>query len=159
MRKRRGAAPPACIIVHETDPASYGWNTVKNSNTNTQFDIVRQNPAAQPHAVRKLDPARASPCSCSAAPGLDFEAAKQAAKKRDFQPIDAQGDAQRAARSRKSQTITSHNVVGYLPGKKYPDETVIYSAHWDHLGIGKPGPDRRHHLQRRARQRRPASPS
>ena len=35
-------------------------------------------------------------------------------------------------------TITSHNVVGYLPGKKYPDETVIYSAHWDHLGIGKP---------------------
>jgi Zn-dependent M28 family amino/carboxypeptidase len=35
-------------------------------------------------------------------------------------------------------TITSHNVVGILPGKKYPDETVIYSAHWDHLGIGKP---------------------
>ena len=41
---RRGAA--GVLIVHETDPASYGWNTVKNSNTNTQFDIVRQNPAA-----------------------------------------------------------------------------------------------------------------
>jgi Zn-dependent M28 family amino/carboxypeptidase len=37
-----------------------------------------------------------------------------------------------------TQVITSHNVVGYLPGTKYPDETVIYSAHWDHLGIGKP---------------------
>ncbi len=40
---RRGAA--GVLIVHETDPASYGWNTVKNSNTNTQFDIVRPNPA------------------------------------------------------------------------------------------------------------------
>ena len=39
---RRGAA--GVLIVHETDPASYGWNTVKNSNTNAQFDIVRQNP-------------------------------------------------------------------------------------------------------------------
>ena len=45
-----------------------------------------------------------------------------------------------------SSTITSHNVVGILPGKKYPDETVIYSAHWDHLGIGKPDARRRHHL-------------
>ena len=39
---RRGAA--GVMIVHETEPASYGWNTVKNSNTNAQFDIVRQNP-------------------------------------------------------------------------------------------------------------------
>jgi Zn-dependent M28 family amino/carboxypeptidase len=38
----------------------------------------------------------------------------------------------------KVDKITSHNVAGYLPGKKYPDETVIYSGHWDHLGIGKP---------------------
>jgi len=36
------------------------------------------------------------------------------------------------------QVITSHNVVGILPGKKYADETIIYSGHWDHLGIGKP---------------------
>ena len=55
---RRGAA--GVLIVHETDPASYGWNTVKNSNTNTQFDIVRQNPAASTHRLRKLDPARRS---------------------------------------------------------------------------------------------------
>ena len=35
-------------------------------------------------------------------------------------------------------TITSHNVAGIVPGSKYPDETVIYTAHWDHLGIGTP---------------------
>jgi Zn-dependent M28 family amino/carboxypeptidase len=36
----------------------------------------------------------------------------------------------------KTAVITSHNVVGILPGKKYADETVIYSGHWDHLGVG-----------------------
>ena len=35
------------LVVHETEPASYGWATVKNSNTNTMFDIVRQNPASE----------------------------------------------------------------------------------------------------------------
>ena len=54
---RRGAA--GVLIVHETDPASYGWNTVKNSNTNTMFDIVRQNPAGEHPLARKLDPAPA----------------------------------------------------------------------------------------------------
>jgi Zn-dependent M28 family amino/carboxypeptidase len=36
------------LIVHEDAPASYGWNTVKNSNTNTMFDVVRQDPALAP---------------------------------------------------------------------------------------------------------------
>jgi Zn-dependent M28 family amino/carboxypeptidase len=131
---RRGAA--GVLIVHETDPASYGWNTVKNSNTNTMFDIVRQNPAAE-HPLFESWIQRPLAEKIFAASGLNFDQAKAAAKKRDFQPIplkatlSAQGQAQVA-------TINSHNVVGYLPGTKYPDETVIYSAHWDHLGIGKP---------------------
>jgi Zn-dependent M28 family amino/carboxypeptidase len=131
---RRGAA--GVLIVHETDPASYGWNTVKNSNTNTMFDIVRQTPAAE-HPLFESWIQRPLAEKIFAASGLNFDQAKAAAKKRDFQPIplkatlSAQGQAQVA-------TINSHNVVGYLPGTKYPDETVIYSAHWDHLGIGKP---------------------
>ena len=54
---RRGAA--GVLVVHETDPASYGWATVKNSNTNTMFDIVRAATRRAEHTgVRKLDPAR-----------------------------------------------------------------------------------------------------
>jgi Zn-dependent M28 family amino/carboxypeptidase len=130
---RRGAA--GVLIVHETDPASYGWNTVKNSFTATQFDIVRQNPAAS-HTGFESWIQRPLAEQIFAASGLSFDQAKARAKTRAFQPIllkatlSAHGQAQVA-------TITSHNVVGYLPGKKYPDETVIYSAHWDHLGIGK----------------------
>jgi Zn-dependent M28 family amino/carboxypeptidase len=131
---RRGAA--GVMIVHETVPASYGWATVKNSNTNTQFDIVRQDPAAS-HTPFETWIQRDVAVQLFKNAGLDFEQAKQAAKRRDFQPLDLKSTVSATANA-KVETITSHNVVGLLPGKAHPDETVIYSAHWDHLGIGKP---------------------
>jgi Zn-dependent M28 family amino/carboxypeptidase len=131
---RKGAA--GVMIVHETAPASYGWNTVKNSNTNTMFDIVRQNPAGE-HTAFESWIQRDTAVQLFKAAGLDFDQAKAAAKRRDFQPMDLKARLSVTANA-KVETITSHNVVGLLPGKKYPDETVIYSAHWDHLGIGKP---------------------
>jgi Zn-dependent M28 family amino/carboxypeptidase len=124
------------LIVHETDPASYGWNTVKNSNTNTQFDIVRQNPAGA-HTGFESWIQRSLAEQIFAASGLNFDQAKAAAKLKNFQPLPLKATMTANARAQVA-TITSHNVVGYLPGKKYPDETVIYSAHWDHLGIGRP---------------------
>ena len=131
---RRGAA--GVMIVHETVPAAYGWNTVKNSNTNTQFDIVRQNPAGS-HTPFETWIQRDVAVQLFKNAGLDFEQAKQAAKRRDFRPIDLKSTVSATANANVT-TITSHNVVGIVPGKKYPDETVIYSAHWDHLGIGLP---------------------
>jgi len=131
---RRGAA--GVLIVHETDPASYGWNTVKNSNTNAQFDIVRQNPAGA-HTPFEAWIQRDVAVQLFKAAGLDFEQAKAAARTKAFHPIDLKSTLSATANANVA-TITSHNVVGYLPGKKYPDETVIYSAHWDHLGIGRP---------------------
>jgi Zn-dependent M28 family amino/carboxypeptidase len=131
---RRGAA--GVLIVHETDPASYGWNTVKNSNTNAQFDIVRNDPAAS-HTLFESWIQRPLAQQIFATSGLDLDKAKAAARTKAFQPIPLKATLSATARADVS-TITSHNVVGYLPGKKHPDETVIYSAHWDHLGIGKP---------------------
>ena len=131
---RRGAA--GVLIVHETAPAAYGWNTVKNSNTNAQFDIVRQNPSAS-HPLFESWIQRPVAQEIFAASGLNFEQAKALAKTRAFRPIALKATLSASAQAHVA-TITSHNVVGYLPGTKYPDETVIYSAHWDHLGIGKP---------------------
>jgi Zn-dependent M28 family amino/carboxypeptidase len=131
---RRGAA--GVMIVHETDPASYGWNTVKNSNTNAQFDIVREDPTAS-HTPFETWIQRDVAVRLFRAAGLDFEQAKAAAKRRNFQPMDLKATVTASGDANVS-TITSHNVVGLVPGRKYPDETVIYSAHWDHLGIGLP---------------------
>jgi Zn-dependent M28 family amino/carboxypeptidase len=131
---RQGAA--GIIIVHETAPAAYGWEVVQNSNTNAQFDIVRDNPAAQ-HTQFESWIQRPLAVQMFQRAGLDFEPAKAAAKKRDFQPIPLKTTLT-AHYAADSKVITSHNVVGILPGKKYPDETIIYSGHWDHLGIGTP---------------------
>jgi len=131
---KRGAA--GVMIVHETVPASYGWNTVKNSNTNTMFDIVRQNPAAAHTPFESwitTDTAR----KLFAASGQNFDQLKAAARRSDFRPVDL-GATVSATGTARTQVITSQNVVGLLPGRTRPDETVIYSAHWDHLGVGLP---------------------
>src|SRR6266498_608366 len=68
---RRGAA--GVILIHETAPASYGWDTVKNSNTNTMFDIVRDKPADM-HPPVEAWIQRAVAVDLFKRAGLDFEA-------------------------------------------------------------------------------------
>jgi Zn-dependent M28 family amino/carboxypeptidase len=131
---RQGAA--GVILIHETAPASYGWEVVENSNTIPVFDIVRENPAAQ-HTQFESWIQRPLAVQLFQRSGLDLEQAKVAARRADFQPIPLKATLS-AHYSASPQVINSHNVVGILPGKKYPDETIVYSAHWDHLGIGKP---------------------
>ncbi|MEO6114382.1 MAG: M28 family metallopeptidase [Sphingomicrobium sp.] len=131
---RRGAA--GVLLVHETAPASYGWPTVKNSFTNTMFDIVRANPGAE-HTPLDSWIQRDLAVKIFAASGQDFEAAKQAAKRKDFRPVELKATLS-AAVTAKTERIVSRNVVGRLAGTSRPDETLIYSAHWDHLGIGLP---------------------
>ena len=131
---RRGAA--GTLIIHETEPASYGWPTVKNSNTNTQFDVVADNPAAA-HAPVEAWIQRDLAGRIFAASGMTLDQAKAMAKTRAFRPVElkARMDVKFDAAT---EVINSKNVVGLLPGTKFPDETVIYTGHWDHLGIGKP---------------------
>lgn len=131
---RQGAA--GVLVVHESEPASYGWATVKNSNTNTMFDIVRADPRSA-HTQMEGWIQKDLAAQLFKASGIDFQAAKAAARKKDFQPIPLKATMS-ADYAVKSQVITSHNVAGVLPGTKYPDETVIYSAHWDHIGVGLP---------------------
>lgn len=132
---RRGAL--GLLIVHETKPASYGWPTVRNSNTNVQFDIVRDDPAAE-HPSLEGWIQRDLAVSMFKRAGLDFEALKKKAQTRGFQPVELKGESLSAHYDVAVDKITSRNVVGRVTGSKHPDETVIYSAHWDHLGIGAP---------------------
>jgi len=132
---RRGAL--GTIIIHETAPASYGWNTVKNSNTNAQFDIVRSNPA-EAHAAVEAWIQRDIAASLFQRAGLDFEALKKQAQTRDFRPVELKGVTMSGHYAVDAQVITSKNVVAIREGSLHPDQTVIYSGHWDHLGVGLP---------------------
>ncbi len=131
---KRGAA--GVMIVHETEPASYGWDTVKNSNTNVMFDIVRQAPASA-HTGFESWIQRDTAVNLFRAAGLDFEAAKARARRKDFRPIDLKASLD-ARGTAETEVITSYNVVGRLAGSRRPEETVIYTAHHDHLGVGLP---------------------
>ncbi|HEY4559595.1 MAG TPA: M28 family metallopeptidase [Lysobacter sp.] len=132
---RQGLA--GLLIVHETEPASYGWNTVKNSNTNTMFDVVRDNPSGS-HPQLEGWMQRDVAVDLFKRAGLDFDALKKQAQARGFKPVEIKGATFSAKYDVDSQVITSQNVVGRLTGRKRADETVIYSGHWDHLGIGQP---------------------
>ncbi len=131
---KRGAA--GVMIVHETAPASYGWETVKNSNTNVMFDIVRNDPVAS-HTPFDSWIQRDLASALFVASGRDFDTAKRDAKRKDFRPVELAATLT-AAIDAKTETIVSKNVVGRLVGRKRPRETILYTAHWDHLGIGLP---------------------
>jgi Zn-dependent M28 family amino/carboxypeptidase len=124
------------LVIHETEPASYGWATVKNSNTDAMFDIVRANPAAA-HPPLEGWVQRDLAAQLFAASGTSFEAMKAAAKRKDFKPVPLKANLTIHGNA-KTEVVNSHNVVGILPGTARPDETVIYMGHWDHLGIGAP---------------------
>jgi len=132
---RQGAA--GVLIVHETAPASYGWATVAGSNTNTMFDVVRQNPA-EAHPALEGWIQRDLAVDLFQRAGLDFETLKKQAQSRDFQPVELKGETFSANYQVKTEVITSHNVVARLEGSTHPDETIIYSGHWDHIGVGEP---------------------
>jgi Zn-dependent M28 family amino/carboxypeptidase len=132
---RRGAL--GTLIVHETAPASYGWATVKNSNTNVMYDIVRKQPAKS-HAPVEAWIQRDLAVDLFKRAGLDFEAAKKQAQARDFKPVALNGITLSAHYAVDTQVITSKNVAAIKEGSERPRETVLYSAHWDHLGVGAP---------------------
>ena len=132
---RRGAA--GVLIVHETAPASYGWPTVKNSNTEAIMDVVRDRPA-DVHPPLEAWIQRDVAVDLFKRAGLNFEAEKKKAQAQTFKPV-ALGNATLSVEYAVKQTkLTSGNVVGVLQGTGHPNETVVYSAHWDHLGIGEP---------------------
>jgi len=125
------------LVIHETAPASYGWATVKNSNTNEIFDVIRKNPA-EAHAPLEGWVQRDVAVALTKAAGLDFEALKKAAQTRDFRPVELKGVTFSTDYAVDVQKVVSKNVVGAVAGAKHPDERVVYTAHWDHLGVGQP---------------------
>jgi Zn-dependent M28 family amino/carboxypeptidase len=132
---RQGAV--GFIVIHETGPASYGWNTVKNSNTNSVFDIIRKDPS-KIHAPIEAWIQRDQTVDLFKKAGLDFEALKKQAQTRDFKPVTLKGVTFSTKFAVAAKHVISHNVVGVLPGKAHPNERIIYTAHWDHLGVGLP---------------------
>ena len=132
---RRGAA--AIFIVHETGPAGYPFSVVQG-NLGEKFDIVtpdKNMSRANIEGWLSLDATR----KLVAMAGQDYDALKKQALTREFRPVPLGVKASMAIRNT-LRTVQSRNVVAKLEGSdpQKKGEYVIYSAHWDHLGIGQP---------------------
>ncbi|WKL58034.1 M28 family metallopeptidase [Asticcacaulis sp. ZE23SCel15] len=135
---RKGAA--GVMIIHDSAAASYGWNTVKNSWSVAQFDIVRPDPSVASPKLESWISASAAEKIFEAA-GLDLNALKIAARSKDFKPVPLDGITLSGGYKVAAEEVVSRNIIGQLKGAKRPDETVFYMAHWDHIGIGSPDAD------------------
>ncbi|KGB51539.1 M28 family metallopeptidase [Sphingopyxis sp. SE2] len=128
---RQGAA--AVLIVHDTEPAAYGWNVVESSNTGTQYLADSKNGGAdQTVANGWIQLPKAKELFASA--GQDFDALREAAKKKGFKPVALTGVKANFSFDNAISKKMSRNVIGVLPGAKRAQEYVLYTGHWDHLG-------------------------
>jgi Zn-dependent M28 family amino/carboxypeptidase len=132
---RQGAA--GAIIIHETGPAAYPWSVVQSSNTTQQFDVVHDDNAMSRVPVEGWVTSDVGHEFFSRA-GLDFDALKARAQTQGFRAV-AMGSLRGAITLHTQiQHTHSYNVIGVLAGLQAPNEAVIYSAHWDHLGRCNP---------------------
>ena len=138
---RHGAA--AAIIVHETKPAAYGWQVVKTSNGGAKLWLEAKDGNKSMVPIEgwiTLDTAK----DLFARAGQDYLALKARADKRGFKPVALKGESLSVSAHSSIQHLMTRNVVGLLKGAKHPDDVVIFSGHWDHLGRkdNLPGPDK-----------------
>lgn len=127
---RQGA--DGLIIIHDTEPASYGWNVIESGWTGARLTIESDLPllnveswVSGASAQKMMD--------ASDIKGQDF---KLISREKDFKPIPL-GLTVSVGIDNEIKKDVSKNVVAMLPGTDRKDETIIYSAHWDHFGIGK----------------------
>jgi Zn-dependent M28 family amino/carboxypeptidase len=133
---RRGAA--GVILVHTTESAGYGWNVVRTSNGNWRYEIARSADDTTPYLQFRAWATEDSAGRIFGQAGLDLKDLVSRAKSRDFQPVKTGLNVKLDLKS-ETDTFDSPNVVGVLEGRdsKLKREYVIYSGHWDHLGIGE----------------------
>jgi Zn-dependent M28 family amino/carboxypeptidase len=130
---RQGAK--GCLVIHNTKAASYPFSVVQNNWNGSRLhlddrgknikycDVVGW--VSEPAAIKLLNAA-----------GYDSTLFKKAAQK-GFRSIPLNEKLTTGIKVTATYD-KSHNVIGKITGTKHPDEYVIYTAHWDHLGIGKP---------------------
>jgi Zn-dependent M28 family amino/carboxypeptidase len=129
---RQGAA--AAIIVHETGPAGYGWQVLRNSYSGTKSWLDDENKQLDRVPVQGWITHETAQELFRRA-GLDYEKQKAAANKRGFKAVPLTGTALTGTVHVTIDHLSSRNIIGVVPGAKRPDEYVIYTAHWDHLGV------------------------
>jgi Zn-dependent M28 family amino/carboxypeptidase len=127
---RKGAV--GVILIHKEDMASYPWEVVRNSNSGEKSFLKLEGPALKVASWVQLDVAK----KLASASGMDLDKMMADARTREFHPVSLNAKL-KAHMVSKVRSFESNNVLAMLPGssRKMKDEAVIFTAHYDHLGI------------------------
>jgi Zn-dependent M28 family amino/carboxypeptidase len=134
---RRGAV--GALLLHTNESAGYPWSVVRTSNGSWRFDIARtqgdKTPFLQMRSWMTDDAAR----RMMRLAGQNLDELRRQAASRDFKPVKLNLTGSLNLNS-EVKRVDAPNVAAILPGRdpKLKDEYVVFSAHWDHLGIGAP---------------------
>jgi Zn-dependent M28 family amino/carboxypeptidase len=132
---RRGAA--GVILIHTPETAGYGWNVVRSSASGARISLE---PGPGYRGLGVVAWLRWEVAEQVVSMGsLDFAALLELANSETFRPI-ATGVVVRATVRNEAYSFTDFNVAGLLPGSdpQRSREVIVYSSHYDHLGIGEP---------------------
>jgi len=134
---RRGAA--GVILLHTDQSAGYPWSVVRTSNGSWRFDIARTQNDPTPFLQFRSWITNDAAQKLMKLAARDLDALRSSAASRDFQPVNLGLKAKLNLKS-EVQKVSAPNVAGMLIGSdpKLRDQYVVYTAHWDHLGIGAP---------------------
>lgn len=127
---RQGAA--GAIIIHETAPAGYGWGVIAGGSP-VRFDMAREDRNMGRTEIEGWITADSAQTLFANA-GLSLEEAHELALSEDFSAVELNTQLSVTVEN-EFEYIDTHNIAGYIPGSTYPEEHVIYMAHWDHLGV------------------------
>ena len=127
---RQGAV--GVILIHKEDMASYPWEVVRNSNSCEKSYLKLEGPALKVAGWVQFDVAK----MLAAGSGMDLDMMVADARTSEFRPVNL-GAKLKAHMVSKVRNFESNNVLAMLPGsnRNLKDEAVIYTAHYDHLGI------------------------
>jgi Zn-dependent M28 family amino/carboxypeptidase len=128
---RQGAA--AALIVHDDFPASYGWGTVQSSWSGPQAYPQRPGGGADQTMLNGWVTKELAAKIIAQAGGRFLEDFEERAKRPGFKPTPLDVTVSTSF-DNSIRRFASKNVIGILPGIERPEEYVLHTAHWDHLG-------------------------
>ncbi|MFC4210269.1 M28 family metallopeptidase [Pedobacter lithocola] len=130
---RQGAA--GVLIIHDTEPAAYPWTVVRSGWSKSKLTLQTADNGMNRTVIEGwigLDAAN----KLFAMSGKSFETLAASALKKDFKVVDLNVTTSLNIKNQTKKSVT-YNVLAKIEGEKLKDEAIIYSAHWDHLGVGE----------------------
>lgn len=130
---RQGAA--GILIIHDTAPAAYPWTVVRSGWSKSKLTLQSEDNGMNRTIVEGwigLDVAK----KLFALGGQSFDKLVASARKKDFKAVDLNLTTSLTVKNKIKKSVT-YNVLASIPGNRLKNEAIIYSAHWDHLGVGE----------------------